>query len=371
MNSKLLTHLKVIYIIQYIAQYYNIYGWRFRSLCWTKTVFPLFVMYTTQIFIPFDEKQSHTLKKSKGPLVESILFVLLSLSLIEKPAVVSMSEFPYSSLFIQFISGALHALSLWAPQPNDLIAFSNLIKMPLAEGNIGLAFLWSIYLTYFFSIYPLLTTGPRDILYEPLPCLLHVLFCWVSSFAWLYLITYMHHRMQMVVDSRRCGVWALSPLDANKKNLRMHSWKAGAKYRQGDTVQCGSHVCKLVSPFSSYHLPPSASKLPFRKTYYAVLTAEAGPLHKSRMVAAILGVFIVNAFLTALAAFLCPRQQQVGFLVMACARSLLVYRFRSAFCCTRGSVYADDGYVYNPHGITSTGPVEDRNSTLRQQHGRR
>ena len=140
MNSKLLTHLKVIYIIQYIAQYYNIHGWvrhslhththtyitiytqRFRSLCWTKTVFPLFVMYTTQIFIPFDEvtdsaadpcvcllvyyrtqKQSHTLKKSKGPLVESILFVLLSLSLIEKPAVVSMSEFPYSSLFIQCV----------------------------------------------------------------------------------------------------------------------------------------------------------------------------------------------------------------------------------------------------------------------------
>jgi hypothetical protein len=198
------------------------------------------------------------------------------------------------------------------------------MKIPLAESSVALAFLWATYMTFFFSVFPLVATSHRRVIFESYPCVVHVIFSWVIGFFWIFATIYTHHRMQVVADSRRCGVWEqLSPeggdLGGNGGSAgKAAAWKSGGQYLRGDTVSFASRLYRLESPHSCYHLPPSAAAsrgvwLRGRERLHGVLTKDSGPASRSSVLGALLGAMLAACAVMAGVALLFPRQVRVAW----------------------------------------------------------
>lgn len=258
----------------------------------------------------------------------------------------------------RLVAALLHAGSLWCFLPNDTLAFSNYMKVPLAESSVVLAVVWSSFLSLLFSVFPLASYAYQNVIYEGLPCLLHIVFCWAIGFCWVLVTIYTHHRMQIVADSRRCGVWELLPKEEGVGGGKVPAWKSGAQYRRGDVVASSSRHYRLESPHSSYNLPPSASAsrgvlLRLRERLHSVLTRDSGPVGRSIVLGTVLGGMLTTCALMAATALVFPGQQQRGFLLMAFAHAVLIRQFKLTFMGGGAGISSGDdcpSFVYHPYG---------------------
>ena len=153
-----------------------------------------------------------------------------------------------------------------------------------------LALVWGLYSTYFFSLFPFLT-HPDELLLEVLPCYLHICFTLTTNFLWSSILLYIHHRNQIAIDARKCGVWEkVSSFEHHK----CPNWRSGYKYSQNSVVTSSSKLYKLVSTSSSYPFAPVEGLLKYRKHYLPLLAADTGPLYKSKVLSYLFTGVIVN-----------------------------------------------------------------------------
>ena len=195
----------------------------------------------------------------------------------------------------------MYALSLYCYQLDDILSFGQYLKLSLAESTVLMALTWSLFSTYFFSWFPFLTY-PDELLLEVLPCYFHIVFTFTTNFLWSCVLLYIHHRTQIAIDARRCGVWEkLSPgnTSAEQQPHKCPNWRQGHKYTQHAVVTSSSKLYTLRSPSSSYPFPPVDGLLAYRQMYFPVLATETGPLYKSRVLS-----YLLMAVLTCIAAVL-------------------------------------------------------------------
>ena len=228
----------------------------------------------------------------------------------------------------RLVAGLIQACSLWALHPNDTLACSSYLKIPLAESVIALAILWATYLTFFFAVFPVLSSSHGRVLYETFPCVVHVAFCWAVSLCWVLVAIYAHHRVQVVADSRRSGIWEILRADGSGSLTgsasgsgggKVTAWKSAAQYHRGDVVSFSSRQYRLVSAHSSYHLPPSSSAcsgplLVLRERLLGLLSTESGPASRSTVLGGLLALILALCAVMAAIALAFPRQVRNIFL---------------------------------------------------------
>lgn len=270
----------------------------------------------------------------------------------------------------------MYALSLHCPQLDDLLLCASTLRLSLAESSLLLTLLWSAFSTFFFSLFPLLT-HPDELLLELPPCYLHLAFTFSTNLLWTGVLLYTHHRTQIAVDARKCGVWERVVPAPDPPQQKCPTWRHGHKYSQGALVTHQGSLFRLLSPSSTYPHPPSSSQqvLFSRSALFPVLSKETGPLHQSRVLSLLLTLALANicvmlATMPLLSAqvvsspelnhSLCSQslflQHQPGCLLLAATNCYLVYRSRKNYCIDslgdRGSGPPPrDLYVYDPHGV--------------------
>lgn len=227
-------------------------------------------------------------------------------------------------------SAVLYSSPLWIAHPYEILLTSQYFKIPLFESALLLILYWSFYLTYFITIYPPLSLAPQfhPILYEPLPLLIHILFVYILTILLLAVMIYTHHRMQFVVDTRRAGVWVVHssneppasnpPPSSNPSTPRSSSsnpshkvpqWKPTHSYRLNDICTFEQQQYRLISPFSSYSLPPIVtSSLSYKYFIYTIMNKESGPLSQSYVLTCLLQFLSVVGCSIIVVGLLYPRQ---------------------------------------------------------------
>lgn len=245
----------------------------------------------------------------------------------------------------------MYALSLYSYQLDDILSFGHYLKLSLAESSVLLALIWSTFSTFFFSLFPFLTY-PDELLLEVVPCYLHIGLTFTMNFLWCSILLYIHHRTQIAVDARKCGVWervsssghSNSHSSDQQQQQKCPNWKQGHKYSQNAVVTSSAKVYKLLSLSSSYPFPPLEGLLAYRQVYFPVLAAETGPLHKSRVLSYLFMAVLGNIVALLLAMLVLPSQvcNYCNFAATAVAcqyvvtylnLSLPLHRTTSAACC--------------------------------------
>ena len=139
--------------------------------------------------------------------------------------------------------------------------------------------------------------------------------------------------MQFIVDCRRCGVWiktsspsssassttssTTSTSSSNNNNSNNSSssihkalpWKSLHSYRFHDVCIDGNVTFQLVTPFSSYTLPPSTTiHLPYKQKIYTIMNKESGPLSCSYILSYLLQCLSIVCCIIIVLGILYPRQ---------------------------------------------------------------
>jgi len=315
---------------------------------WSKIIFAIYSIQLFPFFLPADEQP----KKKSYPLMESmvefLIFGLISLALIPLSGVSSLS-----AICVQVFTIAVYALSLYCYPLDSILSFGQYLKLSLAESTVVLALLWSLTATYFFSLYPVLTY-PEELLLDVTPCYLHILFTLTTTFLWSCILIYLHHRTQIAVDARKCGVWQpkVKTTTGVNEQQKCPTWRSGVKYSQNAMVTVSSKIYILMSPSSAYPYAPLDALLPYRKVYFPLLAAETGPLHKSRvlsflMTGVLLNVCAVLVFMLLLSSQY-SLQHHIGCLMLAAVNCYLMYSTRKHYS-INGPPHRDK-YVYDQHG---------------------
>jgi hypothetical protein len=232
----------------------------------------------------------------------------------------------------------MYALSLYCYQPDDILSFAHYLKLSLAESSVLMALIWSVFSTFFFSLFPFLTY-PDELLLEVLPCYLHVVFTFTTNFLWSSILLYIHHRTQIAIDARKCGVWERSPAPPSDQH-KCPNWRQGHKYSHHAVVAVpsppsssssssskggqgqgqASHqlqpvpIFRLLSPSSSYPFSPNESLLAYRAYYFPLLAAETGPLFRSKLLSFLLLAVLANICAILGAMLLLPSQVSSGLI---------------------------------------------------------
>lgn len=204
------------------------------------------------------------------------------------------------------------------------------------ESSIILSGYWSFYLTYFIAIYPPLSllTLQHSILYEILPVILHILSIFFVNYLWILITIYTHHRMQFIVDCRRCGVWikissngstssssstTTSSTSSTSDNptipsSKIQPWKSSHLYRFHDYCIDEKNTYQLVTPFSSYSFPPSVTTLlPYKQKIYTIMNKESGLLSSSYILSCLLQCLSIVSCIVIVLGLIYPRQVSLSF----------------------------------------------------------
>lgn len=222
----------------------------------------------------------------------------------------------------------MYSSPLWIAHPYDLLLTSQSFKLPLFESALLLIIYWSFYLTFFIAIYAPLSLAPQfhPLLYEPLPLLVHILFVYILVIVLLAAIMYTHHRMQFIVDTRRAGVWVAHSTNESSSappsnpptpkssssttpSQKIPQWKSGHSYRLNDICTFEQQQYRLISPFSSYSLPPIVtSSFAYKYFIYTIMNKESGPLSQSYVLTCLLQFLSIVGCSVVVVGLLHPRQ---------------------------------------------------------------
>lgn len=228
----------------------------------------------------------------------------------------------------------MYALSLYCYQLDDILSFGQYLKLSLSESSVLMAFTWSVFSTYFFSWFPFLTY-PDELLLEVLPCYLHIVFTFTTNFLWSCILLYIHHRTQIAIDARKCGVWERLGSGGNnnpsgeqqpQQAHKCPNWRHGHKYTQSAVVTSSSKLYKLISSSSSYPYAPMDILLAYRRVYLPLLATETGPLFKSRVLSYLLMAVLASIGVVLAAMFVLPAQ------VLHCLHCTTPPCLSSVFC---------------------------------------
>jgi hypothetical protein len=244
----------------------------------------------------------------------------------------------------RLISFLLFLSPLWIAHPYDLQLTAQFFKLPLLDSAFLLVVYWSAYLTFFITIYPplSLTSLTHHLLYEPFPVLIHVFFTFFLTALLMASILYTHHRMQFIVETRRCGVWAqlstsssssqppaLPPSSSSSSKHTSSSastvtqklppqWKAGHSYRYQDICSYEHSQYQLISPFSCCAVPPplTSSSLSFKYQLYCIMNRESGPLSQSLILTFLIQSLAIIGCSVVVVGLMYPRQVSFLFFIL-------------------------------------------------------
>lgn len=201
----------------------------------------------------------------------------------------------------------MYAMSLYCYPLDSILSFGQYMKLSLAESSVVLSLIWSFSATYFFSVYPFLTY-PDELLLDVTPCFLHIVFTFTTNFLWSCILIYTHHRTQIAIDARKCGVWAPKVSSGPSEQQKCPNWRSGHKYSQNAVVTSSNKMYTLVSVLSSYPYAPMDKLLQYRKYYNPILSAETGPLHKSKVLLCLISGVLVNVLAVLSSMWILPVQ---------------------------------------------------------------